>query len=165
MIESGLFWRACRLKNSEPQAPLQRQRSSGLRIRTRLIKPPATIPTTSRERRPASSLRLSTARSHAPQRLRLHKMMSASYLRSARGLTRLAQRTFTTTARQLESKAVTPTSTESPVAKKESQAPAELPQAPNRKEIWSRSQRPRDVAMTGPRFEQTDFDLQVRTSL
>ncbi|KAH8673596.1 hypothetical protein BX600DRAFT_433217 [Xylariales sp. PMI_506] len=33
-------------------------------------------------------------------------------------------------------------------------------QAPNRKEIWSRSQRPRAQAMTGPRFEQTDFDLQ-----
>ena len=37
-----------------------------------------------------------------------------------------------------------------------------LMQAPNRKEIWSRSQRPRAKAMTGPRFEQTDFDLQVR---
>lgn len=37
-----------------------------------------------------------------------------------------------------------------------------LKQAPNRKEIWSRSQKPRATAMTGPRFEQTDFDLQVR---
>ncbi|KAI3336407.1 zinc-finger domain-containing protein [Xylariaceae sp. AK1471] len=35
-----------------------------------------------------------------------------------------------------------------------------LKQAPNRTEIWSRSQRPRATAMTGPRFEQTDFDLQ-----
>ncbi|KAI2637374.1 hypothetical protein GGS21DRAFT_511298 [Xylaria nigripes] len=35
-----------------------------------------------------------------------------------------------------------------------------LKQAPNRTEIWSRSQKPRAVAMTGPRFEQTDFDLQ-----
>ncbi|KAI0025031.1 zinc-finger domain-containing protein [Xylariomycetidae sp. FL0641] len=35
-----------------------------------------------------------------------------------------------------------------------------LSQAPNRKEIWSRSQIPRAKAMTGPRFEQTDFDLQ-----
>ncbi|KAI0480515.1 hypothetical protein GGR56DRAFT_626401 [Xylariaceae sp. FL0804] len=33
-------------------------------------------------------------------------------------------------------------------------------QAPNRLAIWSRSQRPRGQAMTGPRFEQTDFDLQ-----
>jgi NADH dehydrogenase (ubiquinone) Fe-S protein 6 len=36
-----------------------------------------------------------------------------------------------------------------------------LQQAPNRAEIWSRSQRPRAKAMSGPRFEQTDFDLQV----
>ncbi|TRX90794.1 hypothetical protein FHL15_008373 [Xylaria flabelliformis] len=35
-----------------------------------------------------------------------------------------------------------------------------LKQAPNRTEIWSRSQKPRAAAMTGPRFEQTDFDLQ-----
>ncbi|KAK5631983.1 hypothetical protein RRF57_007697 [Xylaria bambusicola] len=35
-----------------------------------------------------------------------------------------------------------------------------LKQAPNRTEIWSRSQRPRAAAMQGPRFEQTDFDLQ-----
>lgn len=92
-------------------------------------------------------------------------MMSATCLRSTRGLSRLAQRTFTTTARQLEKKAVTPApSTESPVPKLETQVPAELPQAPNRKDIWSRSQRPRSVAMTGPRFEQTDFDLQVRAT-
>lgn len=88
--------------------------------------------------------------------------MPATYLRSARGLSSLARRAFTTTARQLEEKAVAPTSTETPVPKLHSQTPAEVPQAPNRKEIWSRSQRPRNVAMTGPRFEQTDFDLQVR---
>ena len=34
-------------------------------------------------------------------------------------------------------------------------------QAPNRVGIWSRSQQPRTKAMTGPRFEQTDFDHQV----
>ncbi|ORY69718.1 zinc-finger domain-containing protein [Pseudomassariella vexata] len=38
-----------------------------------------------------------------------------------------------------------------------------LQQAPNRKGIWSRSQRPRAKAMTGPRFEQTDFDLQPQS--
>ncbi|KAL1868238.1 hypothetical protein VTK73DRAFT_3765 [Phialemonium thermophilum] len=38
--------------------------------------------------------------------------------------------------------------------------PTPLKQAPNRTEIWSRSQRPRSEAMTGPRFEQTDFALQ-----
>lgn len=90
-------------------------------------------------------------------------MLSSTCLRSARGLVRLAPRSFTTTARQLDTKSVAPTpSTESPVPKTESQLPAELPQAPNRKGIWSRSQRPRNEAMTGPRFEQTDFDLQVR---
>ena len=90
-------------------------------------------------------------------------MLQSTCFRSARGFSRLASRTFTTTARQLETKSVTPApSTESPVPKTESQPPTELPQAPNRKEIWSRSQRPRQEAMTGPRFEQTDFDLQVR---
>ena len=39
-----------------------------------------------------------------------------------------------------------------------------LAQAPNRREIWSRSQQPRAKAMSGPRFEQTDFDLQVRNN-
>lgn len=34
-------------------------------------------------------------------------------------------------------------------------------QAPNRAEIWSRSQKSRAEAMVGPRFEQTDFELQV----
>jgi NADH dehydrogenase (ubiquinone) Fe-S protein 6 len=35
-------------------------------------------------------------------------------------------------------------------------------QAPNRKSIWSRSQQPREAAMTGPRFEQTIMEDQVR---
>ena len=34
-------------------------------------------------------------------------------------------------------------------------------QAPNRKDVWSRSQQPRDVAMSGPRFEQTIMEYQV----
>lgn len=34
-------------------------------------------------------------------------------------------------------------------------------QAPNRAKIWSRSQQPRDKAMTGPRFEQTIMEYQV----
>ncbi|KAK1675640.1 zinc-finger domain-containing protein [Colletotrichum godetiae] len=33
-------------------------------------------------------------------------------------------------------------------------------QAPNRSLVWSRSQKARAEAMTGPRFEQTDFSLQ-----
>jgi NADH dehydrogenase (ubiquinone) Fe-S protein 6 len=35
-------------------------------------------------------------------------------------------------------------------------------QAPNRPGIWSRSQNPRGDAMTGPRFEQTIMEYQVR---
>ena len=38
-------------------------------------------------------------------------------------------------------------------------------QAPNRKEIWSRSQMPRAAAMVGPRFEQTIMEDQVRYAL
>ncbi|KAK5728453.1 hypothetical protein LTR15_001589 [Elasticomyces elasticus] len=34
-------------------------------------------------------------------------------------------------------------------------------QAPNRKSIWSRSQKPREEAMVGPRFEQTIMEDQV----
>ncbi|CAF9913848.1 MAG: hypothetical protein GOMPHAMPRED_008042 [Gomphillus americanus] len=35
-------------------------------------------------------------------------------------------------------------------------------QAPNRDRIWSRSQQPRERAMSGPRFEQTIMELQPR---
>ncbi|KAH7396451.1 NADH-ubiquinone oxidoreductase [Pyrenochaeta sp. MPI-SDFR-AT-0127] len=35
-------------------------------------------------------------------------------------------------------------------------------QAPNRKGIWSRSQNPREVAMSGPRFEQSIMEDQPR---
>lgn len=34
-------------------------------------------------------------------------------------------------------------------------------QSPNRASTWSKSQMPRDLAMTGPRFEQTIIDAQV----
>ena len=34
-------------------------------------------------------------------------------------------------------------------------------QAPNRSEPWSRSQQPRERAMSGPRFEQTIMEFQV----
>ncbi|KAK3313507.1 zinc-finger domain-containing protein [Apodospora peruviana] len=92
--------------------------------------------------------------------------MYTSRLRAAQRLSRQCaslQRSFTTTGRQLES----PT-TPVPAANKtqttpltaEGEAPVEIHQAPNRSEIWSRSQRPRSQAMTGPRFEQTDFSLQ-----
>ena len=38
-------------------------------------------------------------------------------------------------------------------------------QAPNRAEIWSRSQQPRERAMSGPRFEQTIMEWQVRLAI
>lgn len=34
-------------------------------------------------------------------------------------------------------------------------------QAPNRKDVWTRSQMPREMAMSGPRFEQTIMEVQV----
>lgn len=34
-------------------------------------------------------------------------------------------------------------------------------QAPNRSSTWSNSQQAREVAMSGPRFEHTIFELQV----
>ena len=34
-------------------------------------------------------------------------------------------------------------------------------QSPNRKTVWSRSQNPREMAMSGPRFEQTIMEDQV----
>ena len=34
-------------------------------------------------------------------------------------------------------------------------------QAPNRAKVWSRSQAPRELAMSGPRFEQTIMEYQV----
>lgn len=34
-------------------------------------------------------------------------------------------------------------------------------QAPNRRSVWSRNQMPREVAMSGPRFEQTIMEVQV----
>ena len=37
-------------------------------------------------------------------------------------------------------------------------------QAPNYKGTWSRSQQPREVAMSGPRFEQSIMEDQVRIS-
>lgn len=86
--------------------------------------------------------------------------MASSQLKAAstlaRGL-RVSRRAFTASARQLES--AKPAATPAPV---EESQPLEINQAPNRLGIWSRSQRPRSTAMTGPRFEQTDFDVQVR---
>lgn len=45
-------------------------------------------------------------------------------------------------------------------ARKVAKAVAEGTQSPNREVVWSNSQRPRQDAFHGPRFEQTDLSLQ-----
>lgn len=99
--------------------------------------------------------------------------MFVSRLRVAAAARQLSKRTaapFTTTARQFEAAPPTPppASTTSTTAHTqtapqttEGPAPAAVVQAPNRAEVWSTNQRARAAAMTGPRFEQTDFELQV----
>jgi NADH dehydrogenase (ubiquinone) Fe-S protein 6 len=94
--------------------------------------------------------------------------MFVSRLRVAAAARQLSKRAaatpFSTTARQLEAAPPTPppASTTSTTQVTEGPAPAAVVQAPNRAEVWSTNQRPRPVAMTGPRFEQTDFERQVR---
>ncbi|KAL6867997.1 hypothetical protein J3F83DRAFT_761363 [Trichoderma novae-zelandiae] len=87
--------------------------------------------------------------------------MASSQLRAVQALTRgvrASSRTFTTSARRLEAPApVAGTSETAAVLETDSKA---ISQAPNRATVWSRSQKPRALAMTGPRFEQTDFSLQ-----
>ena len=53
------------------------------------------------------------------------------------------------------------TTTETTPQKAEEDGPSSALQAPNRADVWARSQQSRLKAMTGPRFEQTTFDLQV----
>lgn len=76
----------------------------------------------------------------------------------------LTQRAFATTARQLEAGGAVPAKkAESAPQVTEAPAPTEVKkQAPNYADIWAPSQKPRSQAMTGPRFEQTDYSLQVR---
>ena len=92
--------------------------------------------------------------------------MAASQLRAtaslARGM-RISRRAFTTSSRYFEASVPSNSKTESSPAPVDESKPVEISQAPNRLGIWSRSQKPRSQAMTGPRFEQTDFDLQVKT--
>ncbi|KAL6869539.1 hypothetical protein ACO1O0_000865 [Amphichorda felina] len=89
--------------------------------------------------------------------------MAASQLRAtaslARGM-RISSRAFTTSSRYFEASVPSNSKTESSPAPVDESKPVEISQAPNRLGIWSRSQKPRSQAMIGPRFEQTDFDLQ-----
>ncbi|POR34840.1 Lactobacillus shifted protein [Tolypocladium paradoxum] len=86
--------------------------------------------------------------------------MAASQLRTigafARNL-RVSQGAFSTSSRYLE--VAVPANSKAETAVEDVQ-PKEMSQAPNRTDVWSRSQKSRSKAMTGPRFEQTTFDLQ-----
>ncbi|KAL7821579.1 hypothetical protein M440DRAFT_1428750 [Trichoderma longibrachiatum ATCC 18648] len=89
--------------------------------------------------------------------------MASSQLRAVQALTRgvrASSRTFTTSARRLEAQAPAPVTRTSETDVVLETDPNAITQAPNRATIWSRSQKPRALAMTGPRFEQTDFSLQ-----
>ncbi|KAJ4304213.1 hypothetical protein N0V88_001826 [Collariella sp. IMI 366227] len=85
---------------------------------------------------------------------------------STGGPAALARRAaFSASARQLQAEptaATTETKAQPGQVTEAPAPPAVVTQAPNRTEVWSRSQQPRAVAMTGPRFEQTDFELQPR---
>jgi NADH dehydrogenase (ubiquinone) Fe-S protein 6 len=75
---------------------------------------------------------------------------------------RIPGRAFTTSARRFEAAVPAASKAETTPAPADESAPAVVNQAPNRVGVWSRSQKPRSKAMTGPRFEQTDFSVQVR---
>jgi NADH dehydrogenase (ubiquinone) Fe-S protein 6 len=75
---------------------------------------------------------------------------------------RVPRAAFTTSARQLEAAVPTANKSQTSPTPIDENKPAVINQAPNRVEPWSRSQQPRSKAMTGPRFEQTNFDEQVR---
>ncbi|CAK7263811.1 hypothetical protein SEPCBS119000_000684 [Sporothrix epigloea] len=75
----------------------------------------------------------------------------------------VARRSFGVTARVgQDTTTPAPTTDLTPQSTNEAGAPTttDLQQAPNRGVVWTRNQQPRDKAMTGPRFEQTDFSLQ-----
>ncbi|GKT73416.1 LOW QUALITY PROTEIN: zinc-finger domain-containing protein [Colletotrichum tofieldiae] len=76
---------------------------------------------------------------------------------------RVASRPFSvsTTVRTTERPAVVEKNEAATPQVADNTVPEKVRQAPNRSLIWSRSQKPRAEAMTGPRFEQTDFSLQT----
>ncbi|KAK1981071.1 zinc-finger domain-containing protein [Colletotrichum cereale] len=75
---------------------------------------------------------------------------------------RVASRPFSvsTTVRTTERPAVVEKNEAATPQVADNTVPQKITQAPNREMVWSRSQKPRAEAMTGPRFEQTDFSLQ-----
>jgi hypothetical protein len=92
--------------------------------------------------------------------------MSASRLRVTRSLSRqlgACRRSFAASSRRLEAAVPAKSTTETTIQTTESSS-TELGQAPNRPGIWAKSQQPRSAAMSGPRFEQTDFSVQVSSA-
>jgi NADH dehydrogenase (ubiquinone) Fe-S protein 6 len=90
--------------------------------------------------------------------------MASSQLRSIGALARqlrVPRRAFATTTRQLSGAVPAGSRTETSATLAEETQIKPVEQAPNRVETWSRSQKPRSTAMSGPRFEQTEFHLQV----
>lgn len=137
----------------------------------------ARAPTVSSDTNGLLNLRLQPSRSAKGrfppnwQRI-LATMISRISIRSAARISQqtcAARRTFAVSARLREANPINVKGETTPETKSEEDslgltenAERGLKQAPNRTEIWSRSQKPRAAAMSGPRFEQTDFDLQVR---
>ncbi|KAK3987923.1 hypothetical protein QBC44DRAFT_113039 [Cladorrhinum sp. PSN332] len=75
----------------------------------------------------------------------------------------ISKRPFTASAVQLASSVKEPTQGSPQVPTVTAEPTKDLAaQAPNRVGVWSRSQQHRDVAMTGPRFEQTELENQPR---
>ncbi|KFA75008.1 hypothetical protein S40288_02218 [Stachybotrys chartarum IBT 40288] len=89
--------------------------------------------------------------------------MASTQLRASCALARslrTSNRAFSTSMRRFE--AAVPANTKPDTTElSEKTTPKEIAQSPNRATVWSRSQRPRSQAMSGPRFEQTDFSLQA----
>ncbi|KAH6849939.1 hypothetical protein B0I37DRAFT_352482 [Chaetomium sp. MPI-CAGE-AT-0009] len=99
---------------------------------------------------------------------RLRGVAAAAARELPRQQQRSAAATFSTTARRFQEAPAPPaastTTTTAPAPQvAEGAAPTTaVAQSPNRADVWSRTQQPRAAAMTGPRFEQTDFELQPR---
>ncbi|KAK4235507.1 lactobacillus shifted protein [Achaetomium macrosporum] len=114
----------------------------------------------------ASRMRVAAVARGLPRHL--SKRQAAAFSTTARQLTEAPAASKTpadsTVSPATPSSTTTTTTANTQTVPQETQGPepTAVAQAPNRAEIWSRSQRPRSVAMTGPRFEQTDFELQPR---
>ncbi|KAF2685196.1 NADH-ubiquinone oxidoreductase [Lentithecium fluviatile CBS 122367] len=97
----------------------------------------------------------------------LPTILRASYASTPAGQVPANDPTTRGTVQNVSETNATPTSSEGSMDKilVESVEKAELlrtQQSPNRKGIWSRSQQPREKAMSGPRFEQTILEDQPR---